>query len=179
MYQLCSLFFIFFGSTIVSIFYCWRLLLIYKHSFWSIFLRWFHSKYKFLTEKFDLSRQNLLAIFLAAFELLFIWSVNKSDTVCLLIYCVHLGYILELNSDLSRHFVISIWLRCIHVISWLFLWINQTIFIANLRPEFVIHSGVEQIMEKLFDHTLCVRYVTNINSGILTIWPVITVYTMC
>ena len=34
--------------------------------------------------------------------------VKKSDTVCYLIYCVDLGYIWSLKSDLSRHAVLDI-----------------------------------------------------------------------
>ena len=47
------------------------------------------------------------------------WPVNKADTMCYLIYWVHLGYICSLSSNLSIHSVLAI------LLSGSGEWINQ------------------------------------------------------
>ena len=43
------------------------------------------------------------------------------------IFCVDFGLDLVLNSELSRHYVLDILLRCISGISWFDILINQTL----------------------------------------------------
>ena len=59
-----------------------------------------------------------------------IWPVEKEDTIYYLNYCVDLGNIWSLNSDLSRHTVLDISIRFILVASWFYQRIKQKLFVS-------------------------------------------------
>ena len=57
--------------------------------------------------------------------------VHKSENMCLLSYCVDLGYIWSLKSNLCRQTVLAISQRFIIVVSQFYQWINQTLCLEH------------------------------------------------
>ena len=101
--------------------------------------------------------------------------VNKSDTTCLIIYCVHYGYIWSLKSVLSRHTMLAILLSCIGLLHDLTTkWIRHFVLAYLLS-----WLGVHLVIGQWFNQTLRVRYFTKMNSGCFMIWPVNKSDTIC
>ena len=100
---------------------------------------------------------------------------EKTDTTCELIYCVDLGFIWLLNSDLSIYTVLDILLRFVQAGSELDNKKKQTLCVANLLCWF----WVELLNEQWFKQTHCVSYFNKIHSICFMIWTVNKSGTMC
>ena len=100
--------YLYYGSTFVPIFYYFYLLWIHKHPFLFIFPRGVHSKIKIFKSNKWLKQTHCVRFFTKMHSGVFmILLVNKSDTMSWIIYWVDLSCICSLNSDLSRHSMLS------------------------------------------------------------------------
>ena len=63
----------------------------------------------------------------------------KSGTLCLIIYCVDLGFTWLLKSDLSRHNMLAVSLRFIFVVSRFDQWIKHTLCAEH---KFIIRANL-------------------------------------
>ena len=92
---------------------------------------------------------------------------KKPDTICFLIYCVDLGYIWSLKSDLIRNSVLAI----LPIFIWFVLifdqWKIRQYFLDNLLCWLLVHFFIEE----LFNQTHCVSCFTKILSVFFMNWP--------
>ena len=116
-----------------------------------------------------------------------IWTVNKSDTMCYLIYWVEFGCIWSLNSNLSRNYLLAILLseflkvNKADTMCWLIYWVDYG-YIWSLNSDLSRHSVLDILLSGFLRvnkvDTLCWLF-TGYYLCSFFIWPVNKADTMC